>query len=371
MHTHWLVALLAGLLFFEAIRSLSKAESTLPRLSWTTSELLLGLSLIVSLFCLGLSWHYYTQSVSQEMRLGDDWLPYVVGLIVLCFLAGSIQSWRNRDDNQEVIEDPYYLLETSAKLTEAPLFETKRQRKLAITGGTLALSIIIGFIGAALILEVNDIEASAPFFAVDRARPTPQANTEASQVARLELATNVESGLQSEHNIAQHNAVQHSAGAGDPLDTDFRNDVQTANADEADAFAPSESMSDTLVRNVATTSQSGTGGPVSETALDALTDASPTFPTNAVALQWYSVIIRAELGAHAQPKPNMDQAPLAVLPRGNQYHATGRTTDGLWIRILLENIGESWILADAVGEEIIAPDQATAAIDILPVVKAE
>lgn len=324
MHTHWLVALLAGLLFFESIRSLSQGKATLPRFSWTTSDFLLGLSLIVSLFCLGLSWHYHVQSVEQEVSLGEDWFPYVVGLLALCLLVGFLQSWRNRDDAQDIIEDPYYLLETSAPLTEPPLFESKRHRSIAITGGTLVLSILIGFIGAAVLLEADTSEGTDPFFAVDRVRPTPHGN---------------ESTMGS---------------AFEPL------------AQSEDNNAPESSVAGVKVIDPTVTSRPGIGGPVSDTTIAVIANAASGLTPS----DWYGVTIQAAPGASVQPTPSTESEPLAILPKGSQYHATGRTADGIWVRILLDNYGEGWIAASAVGNSISDPNQLSVPIEALPIVAA-
>lgn len=390
MITYWLVALLIGLLLVD-FASYLRTMNPPYHARWTIPNSLLFTSSIIAIFCIGLAWRYATNARNFGFNNGDSffnaaqygpnvdalgtWLPYVLVLLALCIIAGFIDSWRGPNTTNKPITDPYLLLETSQPISEPPRFSTIKQKWLIVRGVTLAFSIVIGFAGAAFLLQFSAGNTGTAFFPLERVRPTAQPLV----VSPFEESPQPLEAAQEEV-LPSKDAQPTVEPTTEPRYTKPRYIDQAA---QVEAASPADEpiaealpaiggpVSDTPIEEIGAATnhdRSTEGENVSSdlTAGDVDSESPKQDEAATVISPIYHVVVQATLGVKGRNAPSTEGDLVDVLAWGKRYRAIGRTLNGRWLLVEANEETKVWIITEAVDGLLFDTNGKIVALDELP-----
>ncbi len=436
MITYWLVALLIGLLLVD-FTSYLRTTNPSHHLPWTIPNSLLIASTIMATFCIGLAWRYSANtrnllttspSVSSSspdtlnsgswglfevtifgnnFDLLSSWLPFVLFLLALCIIAGFVDSWRGHSPENRPIRNPYLLLETSQPIPEPSRVSILDRKVVFARGVTLAFSILLGFAGAAFLLQFPGSNTAFTLFPVERVRPA-SISVASSPFDEVEQITEwapqnslpVEDSLSNEELAEETQIVEHEAptqpeqaskpvaevvpaiggpvtetpieeiSAGISNDEAIGPEDVTIGGDVSKALEEYEVSTESGALNVVhkggvknsnvqknNVGNSDTGNYAAESV--------PSSPENPLKAS-YTVLVQATLGVKARTLPSTEGQVLDVLGYGKGYQAIGRTSNGGWIQVELDEETAVWIITEAVDGLLFDINGKIVALDELP-----
>lgn len=385
MITYWLVALLIGLLlvdFASYLRTLNPPYHA----RWTIPNSLLFTSSVIAIFCIGLAWRYAVNARNFGITSGNgfldvaqyglnidmlgNWLPYVLVLLALCIIAGFIETWRGPNTTNKPITDPYLLLETSQPIPEPARINTIKQNWLIVRGVTLAFSIVIGFAGAAFLIQFSSSNPETTFFPLERVRPTaqpaavspfdespqPSKTSQEDAPALADAQPTAEPPTEPDHLDQAAEAVAANPTAEPLAETllAIGGPVSDTPIEEIRSDTDYETIADSEIAN--SDHVAGNLGPEAKTQNAVATETPPA----------YHVVVQATLGVKGRTAPSTEGDLVDVLAWGKSYKAIGRTPNGRWLQVELNEATKVWIITEAVDGLLFDINGKIVALDELP-----
>lgn len=321
MNTYWLVTLLIGLLVFDFYyrnRDNRPIRRHRPR---SIPPKLLALCALIAIFCLGLAWRYYSESLPSDEHSISGWLPIVLIVLASSIVVGFLETWRSEYELPQPLDDPFRLLESAIAVKEPFVRASSRYRKPLLQLGVLLTSTFIGWAGASMLLTVRDYPDSMDL------SPTRKMSDSISPIKVSPLPQPLY-------------AADHEPNQSDDLNAD-RSPLLTHQQEKHPASLDDRAFGirvDTLVNDKSGGEplqqlNTAIGGPVTEDII-------------------YQTMIQAPLGVKARSQPSTQAEVLAVIAPKQQLNVLGRTANSEWIRIEYKEGLGAWIFTEASGGSV-------------------